>query len=93
MGEYVTITKDNEVAEADSVTVAYQEIETRQKMYTPAMLKAAIADVNNRIAGTQDTLTRLQAEKTKLEEILAVVQAAADKVVLADKVEPDLGEK
>jgi hypothetical protein len=84
MGEYKTITKDNEVTEADSVKVAYEEIETRQKMFTPAMLKAAIADTDNRIAGTQDTLTKLQAEKTRLEGILTTVQAAADKVVLKE---------
>jgi hypothetical protein len=84
MGEYKTITKDNEVYEADSVKVAYEEIETRQKMFTPAMLKAAIADTDNRIAGTQDTLTKLQAEKTRLEGILTTVQAAADKVVLKE---------
>jgi hypothetical protein len=86
MGEYITITKDDEVTEADSVKVAYEEVTTKQKMFTPAMLKAAIADVDNRIAGTQDTLTKLQAEKTRLEGILTTVQAAADKVTLKEPV-------
>jgi hypothetical protein len=84
MGEYITITKDDEVTEADSVQVAYKEVTTKQKMFSPAMLKGAIADVDNRIAGTQDTLTKLQAEKARLEGILASVQTAADKVVLKE---------